>query len=343
MLPLNHVKEADCEILTAIGLCPKFGEQVLALYLKNSVQLPPGTILADALQPRRLSPEPGYRNAVNQAEPANNELAPITQSTLVGEDRNIGQAGPSQIEWYQVEGVHSIQGPYFSRQAPQSGPDHTAPIGDDHIVYEEQSFYQYQDEADYDEQLFYHQHQDETAIITNTEASLSHQQGPRSVLPTDECKDYVEQSYKQTKIGASSNRRRNTGSQASSHHGRALRSATKVRPKKERNYRVERSRVQNDRASCQRRPQTSKYEADVSKIHFYCLEEHKVWKQGDRLHIPINGLLHNNQKKPVEGVTVIMTYISVSAENKRASLWKCSCVGVNGGYLPGSLPFFEAI
>ena len=81
----------------------------------------------------------------------------------------------------------------------------------------------------------------------------------------------------------------------------------------------------------------------MSRLHFYVLEERKFWRRGDRLHIPVYAPLHKNQKKPIEGKTVIMTYISGSPENKRANLWECRCVGVNGRYILGFLHFFQAI
>lgn len=388
---LIQVKEADSEILTAIGLCPQFGEKVLVQYLKNTVQLPPGTLTVDTLQFRRPSTVPEYRDAINQGEPVNefdpfNEFTPNNQfSPVDDENHHIGQAGPSHNDWYQVEGDHTIQGPYYSRQAPQSGLEFMTPIGDYHIHNEERASLQHRDKTDNDERSF-NQYQYEGAVA-NSQGSLDHQQASRSALSTTRRNDLVKPAHEQGKIGTRSKRKGTAGlSQASSYHQQASlsvlftnerngfvkpfheqgktgarskrelrsqassryqlvpRSASKVLPKKERNNRVQQPRVQKKTiASSKDRRRKLKYESDVSRTHFYVLEQEKVWRKGDRLHIPIDAiLLPENQKNPVEGGTVIMTYIGCLTNSRRVSLWECRCVGINGGYIPGSLPFFQA-
>ena len=326
-------READFEVFTALALDPRLREEVLDPYLKKWFQLSPGPVTGDALQSDRLSTVPGYSDAVNQAEPVNDEVIPINQFTPVdedqstpdGEDHNIGQVGLSYNDWHQLRAADTFQAPYFSRPAPQSELELMAPIADDHIVYEEQSFYQDGDEA---------------ATITNTQASSCLLQAPGSVLPTDERNDYVEPSLEENEIKARSKRERGAGhSQAPSRHRQAPRPATKVVPTKEHNNLVERSRVQVKSNGKTGRALISELKGEVSRLHFYVLEERSVWRKGDCLHIPTYAPLPKNQKQSVEDGTVIMTYIGRSNKNKRASLWTCRYEGVKGGYIPSSLLF----
>ena len=322
-------READFEILKALALDPRLREQVLDPYLKKWFQLSPSPIIGDGLQSHGLSTVPEYRDAVNQAEPVNDEVIPIDQSTPVGEDHNIDEAGLSYNDWYQLRAADTFQAPYFSRPAPQSGLELMAPVGDEHLVNEEQPFYQAGDEA-------------ATITITQTSSCLLQAQG--SVLSTDERNDYEEPSLEGNRIEARSKRERGAGhSQVPSRHRPAPRSVTKVLPKKEHNNLVERPHVQVKTNSKTGRPLISELKGEVSRLHFYVLEERGVWRKGDRLHIPVYSQVPKNQKNSVEEGTVIMTYISRSNDNKRVSLWTCRYEGVKGGYIPISLLYFPKL